>query len=105
MSDTTPFTIVITDEAYKGLKDMVEDDALTYDDNVKRSCISDPIINKIISNHCDDDIFTLTIKAHQSNYGEENKFIYWYVNCDIPPSDDPLQTHPFRHSKFDGTET
>lgn len=51
-----------------------------YLKSVQKYCVSEPILDTVIMT----DEFELTVKAYQSIYSEDRKFIYWYVGCDRP---------------------
>lgn len=65
----------------------------------------DPVINKTIVTGDDNDMFTLTIKAYITDYGDDYyNYIYWYVSCDKPYNNKPFTVHPFRFVNDDVNE-
>jgi hypothetical protein len=69
----------------------------SYDKSIKESCISVPIVDTTIITG-NNPQFKVIVRAYQSNYGETNKYIYWYVGCEQPWND---ILHPFRHIDID----
>ena len=68
----------------------------TFDRQVAKHCLPDPIIEKSVKTGA----CTLTVKVYPANYG---KFLYYSISCDVPWKRDltqPLEDvfeHPFRH--------
>jgi hypothetical protein len=65
----------------------------SYDDVVARCCQADPIINTTLIVGYETK-FTLTVKVYRSDYGDNGKFLYYYLNCPEPCDD---KSHPFYH--------
>lgn len=67
----------------------------TYDEKIAECCEEFPLTDMEII----DDNFPLKIRAHVSKYTNENpkqKFIYWYVECLTPVTNENEDIHPFR---------
>lgn len=65
----------------------------SFEEIVKQKCRPGAILNtSVITNK----IYTLKIQAYQSNY-ENGKFLYWYVECDIPCTEINSHNHPLKY--------
>ena len=66
-----------------------------FDELVKKKCLSEPLINKIIQTEEFYKKYTLTVKLYKANYGN---FLYWNVKCNktYQNTQEDMMYHPFR---------
>lgn len=98
------YKLVLTSEFLQQLDRVMAKPPKTYEQRVRKSCLPDPIVEKSFETGDEGDKFTLTVKAYKSNYGEDYKYIYWYVSCDKPYNNKPFTVHPFRFVNDDVDE-
>lgn len=70
-----------------------------YDELIKKKCLNEPIINKVIETSGCGVKYILTIKLYKANYGN---FLYWNVKCNEPyqDTDEHKLLHPFRRARY-----
>ncbi len=67
--------------------------------SVAEDCEKVPLIDKNIVTEFMGVKYTITIKVHQSTYGEREKYLYWYIGS--TDCTDPARG-PFMLSKYEG---
>ncbi len=68
-----------------------------FDELVKKNCLAEPLINKVIQTTGYYKEYTLTIKLYKAKYGN---FLYWNVKCNETYRDthEDRMDHPFKRS-------